>query len=91
MGREKFIVVTRHTGEAGARRRLVGRGASRLWGERLPGKGPWKGSDEGSGVSGVSPVDGFSIFNPFPAGAGWCLGTALRLPRRTATPGGPRP
>lgn len=59
---KKYIVVTRHTGRS--RSDSDGfedpKGLS-LWGAPR-GKGPWKGSDERLGVSGVSPVMSFSFF-----------------------------
>lgn len=81
-GREKFLVVTRHTGRSRSEATACRTRSVPPCGERLPGKGPWSGPDEGSGVSGVSPVDRSISFS--------LLRTDRSSGSRTAPGGSPR-
>ena len=86
--REKFTVVTRHTGEAGAERRLVGRGASRLWGSP-PRQGAVERPRRGVGGLGGVPRRLFLLFSPLSGGARYVAGVHTAPPFGYSLPGKP--
>lgn len=85
---EKFIVVTRHTGEAGAERRLDGRGASRLWGSP-PRQGAAPRPRRGVGGLGGVPRRLFYLSSPLSSGARSVAGVRTAPPSGYSLPGKP--
>ena len=88
ISREKFTVVTRHTGEAGAERRLVGRGASRLWGTP-PRQGAVERPRRGVGGFGGVPRRLFYLFSLLSGGARYVAGVHTAPPSGYPLPGEP--
>lgn len=86
--REKFTVVTRHTGEAGAKRRLVGRGASRLWGSP-PRQGAVERPRRGVGGLGGVPRQVLYLFSYLSGRAWYAAGADTFLPFGYSHPGWP--